>query len=275
MRRSVSLALLAILAVIASPAMARELKVCADPNNLPFSDQQRRGFENEIVELIAKDLGAEVRYVWWAQRRGNIRNTLQAGECDVIPGLATGMEMAATTKPYYRSTYVFVTRKADGPDIASFDDPRLRKLKVGVQLIGDDFANTPPAHALARRGIVENVRGFMLYGDYALPTPPENILKAVASHDVDVAIVWGPLAGYFASREAAPLKLTPVSPQADTPAFPMVFEVSMAVRKDDRALLGELDAALARNKPAIDAILRRYGMPVVEGPAPKLSGGDD
>src|SRR5205085_10213021 len=131
--------------------------------------------------------------------------------------IAAGVETAATTRPYYRSTYVFVTRRDGGPTIASFDDPKLKTLKVGVQLIGDDFANTPPAHALARRGIVENVRGFMLYGDYALPTPPANILKAVADRKVDVAVVWGPLAGYFAAREKTPLKLTPVSPAADTP----------------------------------------------------------
>lgn len=260
---------------LATPAAARELRVCADPNNLPFSNEARQGFENEIVELIAKDLGAEVKYVWWAQRRGNIRNTLSAGLCDVIPGIATGVDMAATTQPYYRSSYVFVTRKADGPNIASFDDPRLKTLKVGVQMVGDDFANTPPAHALARRGIVENVRGYMLYGDYALPTPPENILKAVADRDVDVAVVWGPLAGYFAGREAAPLKLTPVSPVADTPAFPMVFEVSMGVRRQDKALLAELDRALTRNKGVIEAILRRYGMPLIEAPAPALPKDDD
>jgi mxaJ protein len=261
--------------VAATPTAARELRVCADPNNLPFSNQARQGFENRIAELIAKDLGAEVKYVWWAQRRGNVRNTLTAGECDLIPGIAAGVEMAATTRPYYRSTYVFVSRRDGGPKIASFDDPKLRTLKVGVQLIGDDFANTPPAHALARRGIVQNVRGFMLYGDYALPTPPANILKAVADRQVDVAVVWGPLAGYFAGREKAPLRITPVSPVADTPDFPMVFDIAMGVRRGDKALLAEIDAALARNKPAIDAILARYGVPLVAAPAPKLPEADE
>src|SRR4051812_19042610 len=100
--------LAALVVVAATPAAARELKVCADPNNLPFSNQAREGFENRIVEIIAKDLGAEVKYLWWAQRRGNIRSTLSAGECDLIPGIAAGVDMAATTQPYYRSTYVFV-----------------------------------------------------------------------------------------------------------------------------------------------------------------------
>jgi mxaJ protein len=251
-----------IVALIATPAAARELRVCADPNNLPFSNSEKQGFENAIVDLIAKDLGAEVHYVWWAQRRGNIRSTLNAGECDLIPGIAAGVDMAATTRPYYRSTYVFVTRK-NAPTIASFDDPRLKKLKIGVQLVGDDFANTPPAHALADRGIVDNVRGFTLYGDYATPSPPEGILKAVAAGKVDTAVVWGPLAGYFASRERTPLKLTPVAPSTSDQAFPMSFSVSMAVRHGDKALRDEIDAALVRNRPAIEAILRRYGVPLV------------
>ena len=252
-----------VLALIATPAAARELRVCADPNNLPFSNSDKQGFENAIVDLIAKDLGAEVRYVWWAQRRGNIRSTLNAGECDLIPGIAAGVDMAATTKPYYRSTYVFVTRKG-APAIASFDDPRLKRLTIGVQLVGDDFANTPPAHALANRGIVDNVRGFTLYGDYATPSPPEGILKAVASGKVDTAVVWGPLAGYFASRERAPLTLTPVAPSPVDQAFPMSYSVAMAVRRGDRALLQEIDDALARNRQAIEAILRRYGVPLAE-----------
>src|SRR5436190_15218147 len=116
--------LLLLLSGAATPVAARELRVCADPNNLPFSNAKREGFENAVVELIAKELGAEVHYVWWAQRRGNIRSTLNAGECDLIPGIAAGVDMAATTRPYYRSTYVFVTRRAT-PAIASFDDPRL------------------------------------------------------------------------------------------------------------------------------------------------------
>ena len=153
------------IALGAASAEARTLRVCADPNNLPFSNQQREGFENKLVELIAADLGAEVDYVWRAQRRGVIRDGLNGGECDLIPGVATALEMLATTRPYYRSTYVFVTRADAKLDIGSLDDERLRTLKVGVQLVGDDGSNTPPAHALARRGIVENVRGYTLYGD--------------------------------------------------------------------------------------------------------------
>ncbi|HYH37022.1 MAG TPA: hypothetical protein VD860_02280 [Azospirillum sp.] len=176
--RPVRLAAAALLA-LAAPALAdegatdhvTELRVCADPNNLPFSNDRGEGFENRIVALLAADLGIPVRTTWWAQRRGFVRNTLKAGLCDVIPGVPVGYELTAFTRPYYRSSYVFVSR-ADAPPVTSFDDPRLRAVKVGVQMIGNDATNTPPAHALSRRGIVLNVSGYTVYGDYAEANPP-------------------------------------------------------------------------------------------------------
>ena len=186
--------------MIGAAADAAALRVCADPNNLPFSDQAGRGFENKIVGLIASDLGSTVDYTWWAQRRGYVRHTLKADMCDVWPGVASGAEMMTSTRPYYRSSYVFVTRADRALHIASFDDPQLRNLIIGVQMVGSDAMNTPPAHALARRGIVQNVRGYMLYGDYRQPHPPSAIIDAVEDGDVDVAVVWGPMAGYFAAQ---------------------------------------------------------------------------
>jgi mxaJ protein len=251
---------------LAGTAGAKELRVCADPNNLPFSNQQRQGFENRIVERVAKELGASVRYVWWAQRRGNLRQTLNAGRCDVVPGIASGIGMIATTRPYYRSTYVFVSRRDRALHLGSLDDPRLRHLTLGVQLIGDDGFNTPPAHALARRGIVDNVRGYMLYGNYLRPSPPAAIVDAVAKGDVDAALVWGPLAGYFAAREPHPLELVPVSPWLDGPQWPMVFDISMGVRKDDVVLRRRLDGALEKLRPQVRRILKDYGVPLVADP---------
>jgi mxaJ protein len=244
----------------AGGAQARELRVCADLNNLPFSNEAGEGFENKIVSLVAEELGAEVRYTWWAQRRGFLRNTLKAEACDLVPGLPSNLEGVRTTAPYYRSSYVFVTR-ADAPEVASFNDPVLRQAKIGVHLIGDDGSNTPPAHALSRRGIVENVRGYMIYGDYNDPNPPARILEALASGEIDVAIVWGPLGGYFAGRESVPLKITPVRPIFDGPQLPMVFDISMAVRKEDEALRQEVDKALARRWTEVDAILAAYAVP--------------
>jgi mxaJ protein len=138
-----------------------------------------------------------------------------------------------------------------------------------VQLIGDDGANTPPAHALARRGVIDNVRGYTVYGDYSSPTPQAAVIDAVSKGDVDIAVVWGPTAGWFAARSAVPLLLTPVSPWLDGPQAPMVFDVSMGVRREDRALRRELDAALERNRDAITKILDAYHVPRV---APETSG---
>ena len=152
-------------------AYERVLRVCSDPNNLPFSDRKGEGFENKIAELLATDLSARLEYTWWAQRRGFVRNTLRAGECDLLLGAPKGYELALTTLPYYRAGYVFVHRRADGLRLGSLDDPVLRKVRLGVQMIGADFANTPPAHAISKRGITENVIGYPVYGDYGSDSP--------------------------------------------------------------------------------------------------------
>jgi mxaJ protein len=254
------LAAIALLAFCAG-CQPRPLKVCADPNNLPFSNRAQQGFENRLAELVAKDLGRPIQYVWWAQRRGYVRNTIKDRKCDLWPGVASSVEMLATTRPYYRSTYVFVTRADRGLDIGSFDDPRLRKLTVGVQMVGNDAANTPPAHALARRGIINNVRGYMLYGDYSRPNPPAAVVEAVDRGDIDVAVVWGPLAGYFATRAAHPLRLTPVQPWLDGPQWPMAFDISMGVRRDDVKLRRTLDRELEKLRPQVQRLLADYHVP--------------
>jgi mxaJ protein len=251
------LLLAASLAAAAVPQ--RELRVCADPNNLPFSNQAEEGFENKLVSLIAAELNATVRYTWWAQRRGNVRETLNEKLCDLIPGVGSSLEMLGTTRPYYRSIYVAVTRP--GLAIASFDDPRLKDLRIGVQMIGDDFSNTPPAHALTRRGIIDNVRGYMIYGDYGQAAPQSPIVDAVTSGEIDVAFVWGPVGGYFAQRHK--LEAAPVEPRFDGPQTPMMFDVSMGVRKEDRALRTEIEEVLARRSSEVGAILARYGVPLV------------
>jgi mxaJ protein len=206
-------------------------------------------------------MGREVQYTWWAQRRGYARNTLKAGNCDLFVGVPTGFGPALTTRPYYRSTYTFVTRRS-GPRITSFDDPRLKTLRVGVQLVGDDYANTPPAQALTNRHIVRNVRGYTVIGNYLQPNPPARIVKAVADGEVDVAIVWGPLAGWYALHSPVPLRVVPVSPEIDIPYLPFVFDMAMGVRRGDTALRDTLDAIITRRRPEIEAILKAYNVPV-------------
>ncbi len=252
----------------AEAAGARTLRVCADPNNLPFSNRKREGFENKLLEMIAADLGETVSYTWWAQRRGNVRRTVKAGRCDVIPGVAAGIEMLDTTRPYYRSTYVLVSRAEDG-GVSSLKDEKLRKVRVGVQLIGDDGFNTPPAHALAQEGIVQNVRGYTVYGDYGKDNPSTNILKAVSRGEVDVAAVWGPLAGYFASSDfassdmAGKLEVKPISDPQDFPNFPLQFDIAMGVRRGNEALKAELNTVLERRQTEITKLLQSYGVPLV------------
>jgi quinoprotein dehydrogenase-associated probable ABC transporter substrate-binding protein len=249
--------------VAASAASARRdrvLRVCADPNNLPFSNQREEGFENRLAQIIADELHATVRYTWWAERRGFVRETIGAGSCDVLGGVPTAFDRVLVTKPYYRSSYVFVSRASRHLRLRSFDDPALRTLRVGVQLIGDDGQNTPPAHALAVRHIIDNVVGFSIYGDYRQPNPPARIVDAVASGDVDVAIVWGPLAGYFARHQPAPLALAPVAPVAD-PTTPVAFDISIGVSRRAPKLRDEIDAVLERRRADVNRLLDEYGIP--------------
>jgi mxaJ protein len=242
----------------------RKLRVCADPNNLPFSNQRLEGFENKISGLLARELNAEVEYTWRPQRRGFIRDTLKANRCDVVIGVPANFEMAQTTAPYYRSTYVFVYRNDSGLRITSFDDPLLRRLKIGVQIIGDDGANAPPAHALARRGIVQNVRGYMVYGDYAQDSPPARIIDAVVNREIDVAVAWGPLAGYAAKRQNAPLELVTVSPQFELPSLPFVYDISLGVRRGENSFRKELEVALEHKRAEVEHILDDYGVPRID-----------
>ena len=246
------------------PASTTALRVCADPNNLPFSNKSEEGFENKIADLIAGELKVPVEYTWWAQRRGFFRSTLRSGLCDVVIGVPASFELAATTRPYYRSTYVFVSRRDRGLDIGSFDDPALRELKIGVQLVGDDGANTPPVHALNNRGIVANLKGYTLYGNYVEPNPPARIVDAVARGDVDIGVAWGPLAGYFADKERVPLNVKAVSPQIDLPYLPFVYDISVGVRRGEDELKNKIDEILERRQSDIDAILESYHVPRVQ-----------
>jgi mxaJ protein len=235
------------------------LRVCADPNNLPFSNNKLEGLENRLADLVARELRTTVTYIWWAQRRGFIRNTLSSGDCDVVMGVPSTLSSVATTKPYYRSRYVFVTRADRNIRVRSFDDPRLRRFKIGVQVVGDG-ANTPPMEALAQRGLARNLVGYTVFGDYSQPNPPARIVTAVASGEVDIAVVWGPLAGFFARHSSPSLELTPVPVES---RLPFEFSISMAVRKDSDSLRAALDTILDRCRPEIERILDDYGVPRV------------
>lgn len=250
--------LIAALLTGSASAAERELRVCADPDNLPYSHEDGSGFENRIARIVADDLGAKLAYTWFPQRRAFLRNTLNAGACDVVIGVPTQFDPVRTTEPYYRSSYVFVFR-ADAPrPFRTFDDPHLARARIGVQLVGDDLATTPPGHALALRGIVDNVTGFPIYG--ARPQA-ESMVEALAKGEIDVALMWGPQAAYYAKRQTIPLSIVPAAAPADLEGVPFEYSISMGVRKADRALKAELDAVIARRHAELDHVLADYGIP--------------
>jgi mxaJ protein len=237
------------------------LRIAADPNNLPFSSDKLEGFENKIAAMIAQDSGRRIEWQWRAQRRGFFRETLKEDTCDLVMGAPAGYERALTTVPYYRSSYVFVTRKDRGLEIATLDDARLPRLKIGVQIIGDDGTNTPPAHALALRGVVDNLVGYTLFGDYAKPNPPARIIDAVTNGEVDVALAWGPMAGYFAKRSTVPLSIVPLPTSDESPGIRFAFSIAMGVRRNDAYLKQWLDDFIVRRRGDINEVLAEYGVP--------------
>ncbi len=239
------------------------LRVCADPNNLPFSNQAGEGFENALARLLADSMQRELEYVWYPQRRGFFRHTLNAGKCDLVMGVLPGLQRADTTAPYYRSSYVFVTRQADKLQITSLDDPRLGKLKVGVPVVGDDYSNTPGASAMARRGYIHNLTGFSVYGDYSKPHPASRIIEALATKAIDVAIVWGPVAGFFADQQAVALDISPVTP-AQEQGTRFTFPIAMAVRQGDTELKQEVERVMREQAVKVSQVLRRYRVPMLE-----------
>lgn len=244
-------------------AAPRALRVCADPNNMPFSNSNRGGFENKIAERLGRDLKLPVEFTWAPQGRGFVRKTLNAGLCDIIIGVPHDYEMVRTTRPYFRSTYAFVYRTGSPYAVRTMDDSVLHHLRIGIHVIGDDYQNTPPAEALAARGIIDRVVGFPIFGDQGTRDPAAALIHAVARDSIDVAIVWGPLAGYFAPRERTPLTVVALGNAVDMSGQPFAYDVSLGVRHADSAFAVLLDSLLVREQPAITEILKSYGVPLL------------
>ena len=265
-RSAASLVAAAAVVLIAGAARRApaELKVCVDPYNMPFSNDKEEGFENKIAHVVARDLNAAVVNFWWPQRRGFLRNTILAGFCDVMIEAPLGFDPVALTKPYFRSTYYFVYRADRGLAIKSLDDTILKHLKIGVNMIGYDYTNTPPAHALGSRGIV----GLVGFGNFLNPDPkadhPDDIIKAVAKDSIDVAIVWGPLAGYWVKRQSVPLTMVALPDTDAVSGMPFAFDMAMAVRHRDKALKATLDSVIDRRRAEITAILDEYSVPMIQ-----------
>jgi mxaJ protein len=253
---------LAVAAALPCAAAERTLRVCAEPDNVPLSSAQETGLENRIARLLADELDARLVYEWQPQRRGFVRKTIGADLCDVWMGVPAGFERLLTTRPYYRSRYVFVNRADAREPLRSFADPRLATLRIGVQLIGDDLATTPPGHALARSGAVERVVGYTVYGE---GSAAERISADLAAGRLDAALVWGPQAGWFTDHAAVPLVATPALAPVGL-AMPFEFAIAIGVKKSEPDLRRDLDAALARRAADVDAILDAYHVPRVATP---------
>lgn len=252
----------AVLLVASSCAAAPVLRVCADPANLPYSNKQEQGFENRIASLIAKDLGERVTYFWFPQQETFFQQTLNKGVCDIVMSVPTQFQGADTTEPYYTSSYVFLSRRDEHLQIKSFDDPRLKTLRIGVHVLDSGDDNLPPIFALSTRGIVRNVVSFSIFGDsLTQSSPASNLVRAVADKKVDVAIIWGPIAGYFSRNSKVPLQLQTIRSDPAHPALQFVFPISIGVRKGEQRLKQQLDAELLRRRAEIARLLKTYGIP--------------
>jgi len=234
----------------------RPLRICADPDNLPFSNRAQQGFDQRVAELLARDLHRKPEFVWARSRRGFIREQFNKNACDVLLGVPAGMRGVAVTQPYYASSYVFVTPARQHLQIASFTDPNLRGRRIGLQILEENLS--PPSIPLIRAGHAPQLVGFNSFG-----ADEGSVIRAVSDGKVGVAVVWGPVAGYFAARSRTPLTLTPVSPRRDISGTPFVYAIGMGVHQRDGALLDQLNRSIARHRPEIDRILASYHVPRV------------
>ena len=234
----------------------KEFKVCADPDNMPYSTQKGEGFENKIAEVLAKDLGKTLTYEFWLDRQGYLRNTINAQRCDVIIGMGSDVDNLRTSKPYYRSGYVFVYRKSSNYNIKDWDSEDLKKGIIGI------VGQSPPTIPLNDHNLMANARPYRLQRDLNLP--PSFIVDDLIAGKIDIAIVWGPIGGYFAKQSKEPLVVVPV------PEYKSVnvkgkeeWNISVAVRKKDKERMEMIQGALDRNQAKIMKILDDYGIPHV------------
>lgn len=231
-------------------------RVCADRDNLPWSNDKQEGFENKIAELIAKDLGKRLEYQFWVDRFGFVRNTLNARRCDVMIGTVAGNDMMLTSKPYYRSGYAFVYRKDSGMKITDYDSPDLKKAVIG--LVG----MTPPTRPLEDKGLLGNSKPYRLWRD--LNEPPSLLIDDVVKKEIDVAIVWGPIAGYYAKKSPVELVVVPAPEYAETNAHGKSYwNISVGVRKKEKERMAMIQDVLDRRQGDILKILDEYGIPHV------------
>jgi quinoprotein dehydrogenase-associated probable ABC transporter substrate-binding protein len=232
-------------------------RACADPRNLPFSDEAGEGFENKIAELFARKLGKSVGYTFYPDATGFIRNTLNAHRCDVVLGIAQGDDLVQPTNPYYRTSYVAAYHQ-DGPlkGLTSLSDPRLQTAKIGV------VAGTPPATLLAENGLLGHIKSYALVVDTRFDSPTHEMMDDLERGEIDVALLWGPIAGYYATKAKTPTSVVPLV--KDQVGTRMVYRIVMGVRHSDQNWKRDLNKLISENQSEIQAILRSYGVPLLD-----------
>ncbi|MGF7174893.1 quinoprotein dehydrogenase-associated putative ABC transporter substrate-binding protein [Azospirillum doebereinerae] len=230
------------------------VRICADANLLPFSNDRLEGFENEIARLIGEDLQRPVVYFWWPQTIGFVRNTLRARQCDLVMGTASGEEQMQNTNPYYRTVYALVYRTASGIRAESLADPSLREARIGI------VERTPAATLMRRYGLTKT-EPYQLNTDTRANNPAKDAIDDVASGRTDAAVIWGPIAGYHAARRAEPLTVVPLVKEAAVSH--LQFDISMGIRADEPEWKHWLNGFIARRQADIDGILLRYHVPLV------------
>lgn len=236
----------------------KTLRVCADPNNLPFSNEKGEGFENKIAEFLAKKLGKALAYSFYPGATGFVRNTLNAHLCDVILGMPQGNDLVQPTNPYYRTTYAIVTRAGSDLDgIATLDDPRLKEKPHRIGLV----ANTPPGNVLAMQGLMGAIKPYPLMVDTRVESSGAAMVHDLEKGDIDVALLWGPIAGFYAKQSATKLNVTPLP---ETPGARMAFRIGFGVRHSDQNWKRELNTLIAQNKSELERILLDYGVPLID-----------
>ena len=233
------------------------LRVCADPSNLPFSDKNRKGFENKLADLIGAKLEVPVLYTWFPQATGFIRNTLGARKCDLVIGYAQGHELVQNTNHYYRSAYVLIYRTdSDLAGVKSLDDKRLKDKRIGV------VAGTPPATVMALNGLIGKAKPFHLVVDRRYRSPGEEMVGEIVSGDLAAGVLWGPIGGYYAKKSGAPLSVVPLVNESRGPR--MAYRITMGVRRQELEWKRQLNKLLRKHREEIEKILTDFGVPLLD-----------
>jgi quinoprotein dehydrogenase-associated probable ABC transporter substrate-binding protein len=250
---------------LAVPAMAQTsdlvtrtaLRVCADPANLPFTTEAGAGFENKIAELLARDLGVPLQYTWFPQATGFVRQTLAAKRCDIVMGYAAGSDPVQNTNPYYRSAWVLVTRKSAGLDgVGGLADPRLKGKRLGV------IGGTPPATLLAINGLIGDAKPYRLNVDRRHESPSEDMIRDIASGEIDGGILWGPIGGYFAKQAGTPMSVAPLTQHEA--GVPMIFRITFGIRHGETDWKHRLNDFIAARQGEINGVLLDFGVPLLD-----------